>query len=57
MQNVRPIKSSLVPKRGHRRCKITHFISISPPETEKNNKLFGILQGNAYLCNVKGEAR
>ena len=38
-------------------CKITHFISISLPEIEKNNKLFGISQENAYLCNVKGETR
>ena len=38
-------------------CKITHFISISPPETEKSEKMLGISQENAYLCNVKGEAR
>ncbi len=30
-------------------CKITHFISISPPETEKSEKMLGISQENAYL--------
>lgn len=33
-------------------CKITHFISISPPEKEKSEKMLGISQENAYLCNV-----